>query len=117
VRSAIRFLSLASAHPVGQRATARAACFAKIVVRYCAGFQGARASASLTAIDATRFTIIDFRALEALGIGRQPQITIDFYLAYLAECRRIASESNVTLRTLDRALAGSKERAQSVGLP
>jgi hypothetical protein len=79
------------------------------------GVQIPVASAILTAIDPARFTIIDFRALEALNIVDQPYITIDFYLAYLAVCRRIAKENRVTLRTLDRALwQWSKERGQNV---
>ena len=61
------------------------------------------ASAILTAIKPERYTIIDFRALEALNI-KQPYLTIDFYLDYLDECRRLASEYEVSLRTLDRAL-------------
>ena len=61
------------------------------------------ASAILTAIKPERYTIIDFRTLEALNI-KQPYLTIDFYLDYLDECRRLASEQEVSLRTLDRAL-------------
>lgn len=67
------------------------------------GVQVPVASAVLTAIDPEKFTIIDFRALEALGVV-QPAININFYLAYLEECRRIAGVNNVSLRTLDRAL-------------
>jgi hypothetical protein len=67
-------------------------------------FQVPVASAILTAIYPERFTIIDFRALEALNIPEQPYISIDFYLSYLAECRKIASENSVTLRTLECAL-------------
>jgi hypothetical protein len=71
------------------------------------------ASAILTAIKPERFTIIDFRALEALNI-KQAYLTIDFYLDYLGECRRLASEHNVPLRTLDRALwQWSKERGDT----
>jgi len=37
--------------------------------------------------------------------------TINFYLNYLGECRRLAEANNVDLRTLDRALwQWSKER-------
>jgi hypothetical protein len=70
------------------------------------GLNGVRvpvASAVVTAINPERFTIVDFRALEALGV-EQPYISIDFYLAYLDACRGIACENNVALRTLDRAL-------------
>lgn len=68
------------------------------------------ASAILTAIYHERFTIIDFRALEALSVDNAV-ITIDFYLKYLVFCRQLAHENNVSLRTLDRALwQWSKER-------
>jgi hypothetical protein len=61
------------------------------------------ASAILTAIDPQRYTVIDFRALEALG-QRTNNRSIDFYLTYLGECRRLATEQSVALRTFDRAL-------------
>jgi hypothetical protein len=61
------------------------------------------ASAILTAIKPERYTIIDFRALESLGT-KNPSINIDFYLAYLKECRDLAGKHGVSLRTLDRAL-------------
>jgi hypothetical protein len=67
------------------------------------GIQVPVASAVLTAIDPERFTIIDFRALEALSL-EQPTVTINFYLAYLRTCRSLAKQNNVSLRTLDRAL-------------
>jgi hypothetical protein len=79
------------------------------------GVQIPVASAILAAVDPARFTIIDFRALEALSIVGQQYITIDFYLAYLVECRNIARENRVTLRTLDRALwQWSKEKGRDV---
>ena len=61
------------------------------------------ASAVLTAIAPDRYTIIDYRALEALGETRTWH-TIDSYLAYLVCCRKLARENGVTLRDLDRAL-------------
>jgi hypothetical protein len=61
------------------------------------------ASAILTAIYPERFTIVDFRALEALNI-KGANITIDFYLSYLDECKTLARANNVSLRSLDRAL-------------
>lgn len=61
------------------------------------------ASAVLTAIAPERYTIIDYRALEALGES-QTWHTIDSYLAYLVFCRKLAFENGVTLRELDRAL-------------
>jgi hypothetical protein len=69
------------------------------------------ASAILAAIYPERYTVLDFRALEALGHARHD---VRFYEEYLAFCKRLA-ESNIvqpqsdlpaptSLRTLDRAL-------------
>jgi hypothetical protein len=69
------------------------------------------ASAVLAAIHPDRYTVLDFRALEALGHARHD---VRFYEEYLAFCKRLA-ESNIVkpqgnlpaptpLRTLDRAL-------------
>jgi hypothetical protein len=69
------------------------------------------ASAILTAIFPDRYTIIDFRALEALG---HDAAGIEFYRQYLQFCRELAKSGNVhpqanraaptALRALDRAL-------------
>jgi hypothetical protein len=61
------------------------------------------ASAVLTAINPLLYTIIDFRALESLGINNYYE-TIDFYLEYLEQCRELALRHAVPLRELDRAL-------------
>ncbi|HYM11109.1 MAG TPA: hypothetical protein VEU62_10260 [Bryobacterales bacterium] len=61
------------------------------------------ASAILTAIDPERYTIIDFRALEALGV-KSTWHTVDSYLAYLTACRDLARQNAISLRELDRAL-------------
>ncbi len=69
------------------------------------------ASAVLAAIFPERYTVLDFRALEALGHARHD---VHFYQEYLDFCKRLA-ESNIVrpqgglpaptpLRTLDRAL-------------
>ena len=69
------------------------------------------ASAVLAAIHPERYTVLDFRALEALGHARHD---VHFYEEYVAFCKRLA-ESNIVkpqgelpaptpLRTLDRAL-------------
>jgi hypothetical protein len=69
------------------------------------------ASAILAAIFPERYTVLDFRALEALGHARHD---VRFYEEYLAFCKRLA-ESNIVqpqdglpaptqLRTLERAL-------------
>jgi hypothetical protein len=70
------------------------------------------ASAILTAMHPKRFTVIDFRALEALGV-KAPAISIEFYLKYLCECRILAKKHTVDVRTLDRALwQWSKEKSK-----
>jgi len=61
------------------------------------------ASAILTAVDPERYTIIDFRALESLGV-KSSWHTVDSYLAYLEQCRELARQNMVSLRELDRAL-------------
>jgi len=67
------------------------------------GVQLPVASAILTAIDPERFTIIDFRALEALNASKS-YVDLQLYLPYLTFCRTLAAEAHVSLRTLDRAL-------------
>ena len=68
------------------------------------------ASAILTVMNPHRFTVIDFRALEALGQQNEAP-TIQYYVRYLAACRDLASTHNVTLRELDQALwAWSKDQ-------
>lgn len=69
------------------------------------------ASAILAAIYPERYTVLDFRALEALGHARHD---VRFYEEYLAFCKRLADSNIVhpqaglpaatSLRTLDRAL-------------
>ena len=75
------------------------------------------ASAILTLINPDKYTIIDYRALESLGVTEWPD-TVDYYLAYLAACRELAQRHNKSLRTLDRALwQWSKERSQGETCP
>jgi len=75
------------------------------------GVDIAVASAVLAAIFPERYTVLDYRTLEALGHARHD---VRFYEEYLAFCKRLA-ESNIVrpqselpaptpLRTLDRAL-------------
>jgi len=72
------------------------------------------ASAILTALDQEQYTVIDFRALEALGVA-DADADLEFYVRrYLPECKRLASEAGVSLRTLDRALwAWSKRKGET----
>jgi len=62
------------------------------------------ASAILTAMFPTRFTVIDFRALQSLGCENDDDGTINFYLLYLNACKDWAEQYKCTLRNLDRAL-------------
>jgi hypothetical protein len=71
------------------------------------------ASAILTAINPSRFTIIDFRALAALGVTSIVP-TIDIFISYCEFCRNLAMECNLSLRDLDRALwQWSKDQSRS----
>jgi thermostable 8-oxoguanine DNA glycosylase len=62
------------------------------------------ASAILTTMFPEKYTIIDFRALESLGVVKAPTDSIRYYVSYLAKCRELARKHKVSLRTLDRAL-------------
>lgn len=75
---------------------------AVVVLMGLNGVQVPVASAILTAIFPERFTIIDFRALQALGVGASVTVNVDLYLLYLKVCRRLACDNNVSL---SRALA------------
>ena len=58
--------------------------------------------------------ILDYRALEALGVKSRSTYPLSFWLAYLAACRRLAKQHGVSVRTLDKALwQWSKERASA----
>jgi hypothetical protein len=61
------------------------------------------ASAILTAINPERYTILDFRALQSLGVENWPE-SVGFYVAYLNACRQLANVHGKSLRILDRAL-------------
>jgi hypothetical protein len=51
-----------------------------------------------------RYPIIDWRALDSLGQPRQPTYTIEYWLAYVDACRKLAAQAGVTMRVLDKAL-------------
>lgn len=71
------------------------------------------ASAVMTMIKPDRFTVIDFRALEALGV-RTSDRSLRLYLAYLTRCQELARELGISLRDVDRALwRWSKEHGAS----
>jgi hypothetical protein len=59
------------------------------------------ASAIMTAIDQERYTIIDYRAMEALGEADADYYGLNMYLhQYLPTCGRLAVQAGVSLRTL-----------------
>jgi hypothetical protein len=71
------------------------------------------ASAILTTVHPDKYTVIDVRALEALGVTNWPNDSIDYYVSYLRRCRELAHTHRVDLRTLDRALwQWSKEHSK-----
>ncbi len=75
----------------------------------------AMASAIRTALQGDsedeRFTVIDVRALESLGV-KTGSVTVGLYLEYLDEIFRIKEETGYSLRMIDRALwQWSYERA------
>lgn len=73
------------------------------------------ASAILTAIRPAKYTVIDFRALQALG-STSTDRSVTFYLGYLNSCRRLAVEHHVALRDLDRAMwQWSSEQRNRIG--
>jgi hypothetical protein len=70
------------------------------------------ATAFLTAMFPTIYTVCDIRASEALG--QKDYGSLRYYVAYLAACRRMAAAYGVTLRDFDRAnWQWSKERSQN----
>jgi hypothetical protein len=73
---------------------------------YLAGVDWATASVLLHFAHVDRYPIIDFRALEALGVPRKETryYTMGFWLGYVLATRRLADETGLTMRELDRAL-------------
>ncbi len=59
------------------------------------------ASAILTAINPERYTVLDFRALEALG--SEDSEDLDLYVEYLEFCQNSARRYRITMRNFDRA--------------
>lgn len=71
------------------------------------------ASAILTAINPERYTVLDFRALQSLGVLNWTE-TVGYYVHYLEACRQLADMHGKPLRTLDRALwQWSKEHTKA----
>jgi len=60
-----------------------------------------------------RYPILDFRAIESLGVKQPSQYTFEFWWAYVQACRQLADKHGVDMRTLDRALwRWSKEQRE-----
>jgi hypothetical protein len=76
------------------------------------------AAAILTAIDQAKYTVVDWRTVEALGVPNVDYWNLNFYLrSYLPECKRLAGQAGVSLRKFDRALwSWSKNREESSGI-
>jgi hypothetical protein len=78
------------------------------VLRSLDGVDWATASVFLHFGYVDLYPIVDFRALEALGVprrdGRPIHISTALWEAYVRCCRDIASRAHVDMRTLDRAL-------------
>lgn len=88
------------------------------IPRALAGVDWATASVLLHLAHTDPYPILDYRALEALGINRVPTYTVPFWNSYVAACRRLATNADVGMRTLDRALwQWSKERRPTTPTP
>jgi hypothetical protein len=74
------------------------------VLRTLEGVDWATASVFLHFGHEDRYPIIDFRALESLGIPRGTVYTFDLWIAYVRCCRDLADQTRADMRTLDRAL-------------
>ena len=76
------------------------------------GVSWATSSVLLPLAHADPYPILDFRALESLGIPDAVAPTMNFWNAYVEEFRRLRELSGADKRTLDRALwQWSKEKA------
>ncbi len=68
------------------------------------GVQFPTASVVLHFFHRDPYPILDFRALEALGVDKTPTYTFDFWNAYVTHTRTLAEQHDVDMRTLDKAL-------------
>jgi hypothetical protein len=85
------------------------------VLRALQGVDWATASVFLHFDHREPYPIIDFRALEALGVAQGSVVySFDLWSAYVRRCRELAGRCGVDMRTLDRAMwQWSKERTIS----
>lgn len=64
------------------------------------------------------YPILDFRALWSLGHDKPPTAyTFDFWWSYTLFCRELAKDSNISMRSLDRALWQYSAEKQNTALP
>lgn len=63
------------------------------------------------------YPILDFRALWSLGVEDGSVYSFPFWRRYVEECRRLAEENGVSMRTLDRALWQYSKEHQRRGIP
>ena len=69
------------------------------------------ASVILHFCDKKPYPILDYRALWSLRVEAPPRYDFDFWWAYTRFVRRLAKETKLSMRTIDRALwQYSKER-------
>lgn len=68
------------------------------------GIEYPTASVFMHFIHPDPYPILDFRALEALGIEKPAVYTFDFWYKYVLFTRQLAKENEVDMRTLDKAL-------------
>jgi thermostable 8-oxoguanine DNA glycosylase len=93
----------------------------KVLVEEVAGIGVPIASAILTVCYPDRFTILDYRAWEALFHFKKVEsksipVDIGSYFNYLGKCREMAREKNMSLRELDHALWGWSKRNSIINL-
>jgi len=62
------------------------------------------ASALLFFFSPDEYPILDYRALESLGVKGRSVYAVSFWLRYLQACRTLARTHRVSVRTLDKAL-------------
>lgn len=68
------------------------------------GVEYPTASVMLHFLHPDPYPILDYRALEALGVEKPAVYTFDFWNRYVAATREIARTQKVDMRTLDKAL-------------
>ncbi len=76
------------------------------------GVKWPTASVFLHFFHVEKYPILDFRALDSLGIKEPPgQHKFDFWIEYVLYCRQLSDKFKCDMRTVDKALwAFSKER-------